>query len=161
MKQQCYLINIYLNWLVYAGGFLYLIYIDKLPFALFWIVWLPFTLWIYLRIFPSVSRWFGYGSVDDELAKNLESSLRSVTLYTSLGCPFCPIVSNRLESLKEEMGFELKLIDVTLRPELLRKKGIKAVPVVEIGERTLVGNATSLQLAQFISAGIDKIERTF
>lgn len=50
------------------------------------------------------------------------------------------------------MGFELETIDVTLKPELLRRKGILAVPVVEVGGRRIVGHATSRQLADLIGA---------
>jgi hypothetical protein len=40
---------------------------------------------------------------------------------------------------------------VTLKPDLLVSKGIKALPVVEIGDTHRTGNATSEELAAFIS----------
>jgi glutaredoxin len=88
--------------------------------------------------------------VDDQRTRGLEPTPVSVTFYTALGCPFCPLVERRLEALRKEMGFELKKIDVTLRPQLLAEKGIRAVPVVEAGERRLVGHLTTDQLAALI-----------
>ena len=49
------------------------------------------------------------------------------------------------------MGFTLEVVDLTLRPQLLAKRGIRSVPVVEVGGRRLVGNATSEQLAALIA----------
>jgi hypothetical protein len=51
------------------------------------------------------------------------------------------------------MGFDLNIIDVTLRPQTLMTKGIRSVPVVEVGDRRLVGNSTTEQLAALISFG--------
>ena len=48
------------------------------------------------------------------------------------------------------MGFKLETVHVTYRPELLGK-GIRAVPVVEVDGRRLVGNATTDQLAALIA----------
>jgi CBS-domain-containing membrane protein len=53
-------------------------------------------------------------------------------------------------ALRETMEFSLEEIDVTLKPGVLMDKGIRAVPVVEAGERRLAGNATSEQLAEMI-----------
>ncbi len=50
------------------------------------------------------------------------------------------------------MGFELKEMDVTLKPHLLMTKGIHAVPVVEVGEKRMVGNATTEQLVNLIAS---------
>ena len=73
-----------------------------------------------------------------------------VTLYTALGCPFCPIIEKRLQALRKSMNFEIEKIDVTLRPNLLASKGIRAVPVIEVGEHRIEGNATSENLANLI-----------
>lgn len=78
----------------------------------------------------------------------------TVTLYSAIGCPCCPIVERRLKDLQAPMGFVLHHEDVTLRPQVLTSKGCRAVPVTEIGERRLVGNATSAQLAAFIRAPV-------
>jgi glutaredoxin len=58
-----------------------------------------------------------------------------VTFYTALGCPFCPLMEQRLGSL----GVPVEKIDVTLRPGVLSSKGIRTVPVVEAGGRFLTG----------------------
>lgn len=108
---------------------------------------------LYIRWFPSVSRWVGYGSVEDTPA-NLPSLPAGqpprVVLYTANVCPFCPIVRQRLTELQRLMGFELEEVDVTFRPELIRAKGLRSVPVVEAGGRTLIGNATSEALAALV-----------
>ena len=75
----------------------------------------------------------------------------NVQLYTGLGCPFCPIVKTRLQELQTRMGFSLTDVDVTLKPNLLISKGIRALPVVEVGDTRIVGNATSEQLAALIA----------
>jgi hypothetical protein len=66
-------------------------------------------------------------------------------------------VKNRLRELQVKMGFHLKEIDITLRPEILLQKGIRALPVVEVGKAHWVGNATSEQLATFITQNISSM----
>jgi glutaredoxin len=153
MKQQCYMAWIYLSWAIYLGGLAYFILRGDYLFALFWLVWLPIVQWAYIRGFPKISRFLGYGRVDDEKAETLSPVPVKVTLYTALGCPFCPLVGQRLEALQNEMGFNLEKVDVTLRTDLLTGKGLRAVPVVEVGKQRLIGHATSNQLAALILAG--------
>ena len=74
-----------------------------------------------------------------------------VVLYTALGCPFCPLIEQRLEDLRKQMGFTLEKIDVTLRPDLLTAKGIRSVPVVEAGARLLFGLVTTKELAEAVA----------
>jgi predicted DsbA family dithiol-disulfide isomerase len=93
----------------------------------------------------------GYGSVADQQATNVQPSHVKVIFYTGLGCPFCPLVKRRLHELQSRMGFELSEIDITLKPDVLIAKGIRALPVVEVAEARWVGNATSEQLATFIA----------
>lgn len=155
MKQQCYLVVIYLNWLLLVGGVAFLLFTGRYAFAITWLVIVPLALWSYIRIFPSISQAMGYGEVHDHPAgnsteANQDRTASTVTLYTALGCPFCPIVEKRLRALRERMSFELKKIDVTLRPDLLTSKGIRAVPVIEVGERRVQGNASSEQLSELI-----------
>jgi glutaredoxin len=157
MKQQCYLAAIYLNWLLLVGGAGYLLFTHRYGFAFTWLIVLPLAMRGYIHAFPSFSQAMGYGTVNDcqaELIKTTASRDNSttvkVTLYTALGCPFCPIVEKRLRALGESLGFEIEKIDVTLRPDLLASKDIQAVPVVEVEERRLQGNATSEQLTEVI-----------
>ena len=106
--------------------------------------------WAYISAFPNISHYFGYGRVDDQRTREVAPVSLPVTFYTAVGCPFCPLVEQRLLALQKQMGFELTKIDITLRPQLLMEKGISAVPVVEAGGRRLVGHATSDQLAALL-----------
>ena len=141
MKQQCYLAMIYLNWIVLAGVLGFFIFKGFYVLALAWLALLPLAMWAYIRVFPSLSQFMGYGRVDDQPAQRLGRVPTKVTLYTALGCPFCPVVKRRLMALREQMEFSLEEVDVTLDPGLLIAKGIRAVPVVEAGDRRLAGNA--------------------
>ena len=106
--------------------------------------------WAYVSAFPNISHYFGYGRVDDQRTRQVTPVSLPVTFYTAVGCPFCPLVERRLLALQKQMGFELKKIDITLRPQLLMERGIRAVPVVEAGGRRLVGHATTDQLAALL-----------
>lgn len=143
---------IYLNWVVYLGGLLYLVGIGNLVVAAIWLLLLPLGLRAYLRLFPMISPYLGYGDVSDKRAPGVTYPRVSseVLFYTAGGCPFCPLVEERLERLRRLMGFELKTIHVTYRPELITQ-GIRAVPVVEVGGRRLVGHATTDQLVALIT----------
>jgi len=152
MKQQCHLAMIYLNWMLLLGGLAFLLFQRRYVLALVWVVALPLVMWGYIRVFPAISQAMGYGPIEDQPAHATNDSHTDVKLYTALGCPFCPIVKQRLEALREQMHFQLEEIDVTLRPGLLAAKGIRAVPVVEAGERLLAGNATTERLAELISS---------
>jgi glutaredoxin len=105
-----------------------------------------------IRWFPRLSRLLGYGSVEDVAAENVSSApgLERVTLYTANVCPFCPIVRSRLVALQQQLGFEVEEVDVTFRPDIVRAKGLKSVPVIEANGRLLAGNATSQHLAAFL-----------
>jgi glutaredoxin len=107
----------------------------------------------YIRWFPRISRWIGYGSVNDMPAEqaSLNTTAVKVTLYTANVCPFCPIVRQRLIELKQQMSFELDEVDVTFQPQIVLQKGLRSVPVIEAGGRFLVGNATSAQLVAFLT----------
>jgi glutaredoxin len=107
----------------------------------------------YVRWFPRLSRWMGYGSVADSPAPagHLARDLPQVTLYTANVCPFCPIVKRRLADLQRQWRFDVHEVDVTFRPGLVRSKGLSSVPVLEANGRFLVGNATSAQIAEFLS----------
>ena len=109
---------------------------------------------LYVRWFPRMSPWLGYGSVADTPPEPIRVSthLPRVTLYTANVCPFCPIVKRRLQALQRQHQFEMEEIDVTFRPEIIRAKGLRSVPVLEANGEVLVGNATSAQIAEFLSA---------
>jgi hypothetical protein len=152
MKQQCYMASIYGSWLIIIAIFVF--YISRGHFLE--AVLLPFLvayfLWLYVKYFPKLSKVMGYGSVNDQVAENVQRSEVTVHFYIGIGCPFCPIVKRRLNELQQRIGFTLIEQDVTLKPDILIAKGIRALPVIEIGNVRLVGNATSQQLSQFIAA---------
>jgi glutaredoxin len=149
--QQCTVSSLYVSWAVYLAGLAFLVSQRNWLGCLAWLVIVPWVKWLYLRLFPRVSRWIGYGRVYDKLPPSVTQAHVEVTYYSLLGCPFCPIVEQRLEALQKEMHFVLRKIDVTLRPQVLASKGIRSVPVVEVGGNRLVGNATTEQLAEFIA----------
>ncbi len=152
MKQQCYITNVYASLLILVGGFIYLLARGELIAAIVWIPVVALFLWAGIRYFPSYSSLMGYGSVADTPAASVRPSDVEVILYTGIGCPFCPIVKTRLQGLQSRMGFHLNEIDVTFKPDVLIAKGIKALPVVEIGDNRRVGNGTSEELAAFIAS---------
>ncbi|MFQ6044886.1 MAG: glutaredoxin family protein [Gemmatimonadales bacterium] len=154
LPQTCPLALLYATWVVYVAGFAYLVLELDLLMAVVWLVALPAAWWGYVTLFPAVSRYLGYGRVDDVAPTAVEESPVKVTMYSSLGCPFCPIVEARLEALRRDMGFEFEHTDVTLRPGLLVAKGIRSVPVVEVGERRHVGHATTRELAELIGGAV-------
>lgn len=154
LKQECPLAFVVLAWVMYVGGTGILLALRQWIIAGTWIVVAPATMWAYIRWFPAISPWMGYGHVDDVLAVPTVSAA-TVTLYTALGCPFCPIVQRRLHDLQPTMGFALREVDVTGRPDILTHKGIWSVPVVEVGDRRIVGHATSERLAAFIAGQVD------
>ena len=107
---------------------------------------------LYVRWFPHISRSMGYGSVTDTPAAVVPTSgtLAGVTLYTANVCPFCPIIRRRLAELQRQSSFEVREVDVTFRPEIVRAKELRSVPVLEANGQLLVGNATSAQIAAFL-----------
>jgi glutaredoxin len=142
---------IYLSWLVYLGGLAALIWYSQWVFAAGWLVAAPVAQWLYIRKFPSMSAAMGYGRITDEPAGTVAALPVKVTLYTALGCPFCPLIEQRLETLRKTVGFSLEKIDVTLRPDLLSSKGIRSVPAVEVHGSVLFGLVSTKDLAAAIA----------
>jgi glutaredoxin len=153
-KQECTVRSLYISGVTgvigYAVGLVFLAYEAKWEVLLLWLVLLPCLKWAYLRFFPRISTWKGYGRLSDKLPESVKKARVEVTYYFLLGCPFCPIVEQRLKTLQKEMDFGLTKLDITLRPQIAASKGIRSVPVVEVGEDRLIGNATTEQLAQLI-----------
>jgi glutaredoxin len=155
MKQACTVWSLYFSGaaavILYPAVLAFLAYKGRWPAFVLLLVFLPCARWASLRFFPRISKWRGYGSVDDNLPASVEKAPVEVTYYSLLGCPFCPIVAGRLGALQKEMGFTLTRVDLTLEPQLAVSKGIRSVPVVEVGKERLVGNATTERLAQLIT----------
>ena len=154
MKQQCHLAMIWFSWLVYVGGAAAALWFHNWFFAAAWILLAPLAEWQYIRRFPAISGMMGYGSVADHPATSHEAGIphQQVTLYTALGCPFCPLIEQRLEHLQARLDFWLVKVDVTLRPDLLAAKGIRSVPALEVRGQIRTGLMTSDQLAEFIAS---------
>ncbi len=157
MKQQCHISMIYLSWAVYLGGLAALAWYSQWAFAALCLVLVPAVQWLYIRKFPALSASMGYGRIADQQPTDFVPAPRvKVTLYTALGCPFCPLIAERLESLRKSLNFSLEKIDVTLRPDLLASKGIRSVPVVEVQGRFLTGLASTQDLAEAIARTVEK-----
>jgi len=150
MKQQCHIAFVYSSLFILVGGIVFFLVRGLYIQTIFWVIFIILFLRIYVRYFPFISSYMGYGSVDDEPGNRLDQTHVDVTLYTGMGCPFCPIVKNRLKELQPRMEFKLKEIDITLKPDIIISKGIRAIPVVEVGRARWVGNATTDQLVKFI-----------
>lgn len=151
MPQRCPLPLLYVSWLLYPSGFAYFLVKADAPMAAVWAVAFPVALWGYVKVFPAISQYLGYGRVDDVAPKARGRQPVHVTMFSSMGCPFCPIVERRLMTLQKEMDFDMDRVDLTVRPDLARAKRIGSVPVVEVGERRIVGHATSEELAALIA----------
>jgi len=147
MKQQCHVAMIYFTWIFYLGGLVFLGMESLWAYWIGWLIAVPVFEWLYVRKFPRMAPAMGYGNIADESPSAPVIAPVDVTLYTALGCPFCPLIEQRLEGLRGQAGFTLRKIDVTLRPDLLASKGIRSVPVVEIGGKLLVGLVSTKELA--------------
>ena len=150
-EQRCSVLGLALGWLGYFGIVLYFVYQRSWVVGSISVVLVPCVRWALFHYFPSVSRFLGYGTVDDQAAESAGTARVAVTFYSFFSCPFCPIVLRRLEELQKVMEFTLEKVDLTLQPQVLVSKGIRSVPVVEVGGRQLIGNLTTAQLAEFIS----------
>jgi thiol-disulfide isomerase/thioredoxin len=149
-QQQCSVLGLALSWATYLAGLAFLGYERNWAGALIWLVLVASIRLALFRYFPSVSRFLGYGRVDDKLPAHVNRAPVAVTFYSFFSCPFCPIVLQRLEALQKKMDFTLEKIDVTFSPQILMRKQIQSVPVVEVYGNRVVGNATTEELAGLI-----------
>ena len=152
-KQQCYLWSVWLTWVGLPALAIGIGVIRGWRAAVVVLLVGALAQILYIRKFPKVSRMLGYGSVEDVAAEPaLQTNAgSSVILYTANVCPFCPIVKRRLTELQQHLGFEFVEMDITFQPGLIREKGFRSVPVIEMNGRYWVGNATSAQLAAFLT----------
>jgi glutaredoxin len=152
MEQRCYLGAVWLTWI---GLPLLAVVVGLRVGVVTAVVVLAIGIAgqvLYLRWFPRMSPWMGYGSVADTPAdvNAIPARVPRVTLYTANVCPFCPIIKRRLAALQQLSPFEIEEVDVTFRPEIIRAKRLRSVPVLEVNGQLLVGNATSAQIAGFL-----------
>jgi len=155
-EQQCNVAGLALSWIGYAAGLGYFSYRRQWVAALLWMVGMLCLRWALFHFFPRISRFLGYGQIVDKFASippphaNPRATPIAVNFYSFFSCPFCPIILGRLQALQKQMGFVLKTFDLTRNPRTLLRKGIRSVPVVEVGNHRLVGNSTTEQLAGLI-----------
>ena len=155
LPQRCAIVFVYLQWLIVAVAVVVLA-VERLWLGVIvGLVAAPAAIYGYVRVFPRISRAMGYGSVADVAADPTTWAPGRVVLYTGVGCPFCPIMEKRLRALQSSMGFELEVIDVTARPDLVGRKRIGSVPMLEVDGRRHSGCMTSQQLATFIREPVD------
>jgi hypothetical protein len=156
MNESCTTQRLYFTWIgnaiLYVALLGYFAYREKWPAFVIWLLFLPCFRLAYLRFFPRLSVW-RLGGSGDKLPASVGKTQVDVTYYYLLGCPYCPVVSERLEALQKQMGFHLTKIDLTFKPQVAASKGIRSVPVVEAGRERLVGNVTSEELAELIARG--------
>jgi len=156
-EQQCNVVGLALGWIGYAVGMAYFAYQRQWVVALLWMAGVPALRWAMYHFFPRISRFLGYGRIVDTPSSappwhaDPQAAPITVNFYSFFSCPFCPVVLARLRGLQTQMGFVLNVIDVTLKPQTLIAKGIRSVPVVEVGEHRLLGNSTTEQLAALIA----------
>lgn len=153
MKQQCYLWSVWFTWIGLPALAIGMGVVQGWWAALVVLLLGGGAQIFYIKIFPRVSPWLGYGSVEDVA---VESALHTkavprVILYTASVCPFCPIVRQRLIELQRNLRFEFMEVDITFQPALIREKRFRSVPVIEQNGRYWIGNATSSQLAAFLT----------
>lgn len=152
MKQQCHVGMLYLSWALFVGIAAALAIIGRYILTAVWLVGVPVAMWAYISIFPRISPYLGFGTVEDERPARLGAARSGVTFYSAVWCPFCPVVEQRLKSLQQRMVFTLDKVDITLKPKLVADKKIQALPVVEVGDQRITGTATSSQLAALIAS---------
>lgn len=158
MEQRCTVLNLYLNWTIFFAGATLFLITERYLFLVAWLVGAPVFQAVYVLVFPRLSEALGYGTVDDTPAVFPSLAPVDVTLYTAAGCPFCPIIEERLKELSKAMGFTLTKVDVTMRPDLLAAKKISALPMVEVGSVLRAGNLTSQELAEMIEGSMRSTE---
>jgi len=154
MKQECKLVMVWLTWLSLPALAIAMGVIQGWWATVFILIVGVLGQIFYIKLFPKISKWLGYGSVEDVVAIKSTQKIKTssiVTLYTASVCPFCPIVRQRLIELQSKLEFKLNEVDITFRPNLIKEKGFRSVPVIEADGEYWIGNATSAQLLSFIT----------
>ena len=76
-------------------------------------------------------------------------------VFVKEGDEECNLAVKRIESLKNELEFDLKIIPLN-ESELLEDKYVKKIPLVKVGPYSLDGNMDSNYLRMTINAAIDR-----
>ena len=152
MKQRCHVLTVWLTWIIIpALAVVFWMTTGWIAAVLILLVGIAAQV-LYVRSFPGLARWLGYGSVKDVSAPDMPAATGPslVTLYTASVCPFCPIVRKRLLSVQTRMGFEINEVDITFRLDVVKAQRIRSVPVIESTGKRLVGNVTTAQIVDFL-----------
>src|SRR3990172_11123005 len=134
MKQECNLVMVWLTWLGLPALAIGMGVKQGWWASVFILIVGVFGQVFYIKLFPRISKWLGYGSVEDvAILPTQKTKISStVTLYTANVCPFCPIVKQRLIALQSNLEFKLHEVDITFRPNPIKEKGFRSVPVIEM-----------------------------
>ncbi len=153
VKQECLLVNVWLTWLGVPALAVAMGLFQSWWGGVFVLFAGVLAQILYIKIFPSISKLLGYGSMEnvEAIVPPQSKAVSKVILYTANVCPFCPIVKRRLVELQKELGFKLEEMDITFRQEIIKQKGLHSVPVVEADGRYWTGNATTAQLLEFLT----------
>jgi glutaredoxin len=150
-RQFCSVAGLYRIWGAYAVGITILAVAANWIGLILFAVLVPLSKFAQIRYYRRLSPLFGYGKLAEDLPpQSTASAPRVVTFYSAMGCPFCPIVLERLEALQLKMGFKLERVNLSLHPRFAITKGLRSVPTIEVGDTRLIGNASSSQLAELI-----------
>ncbi len=74
-----------------------------------------------------------------------------VTFYTKEKCSLCELAYEMLLDLREEISFELKLVDISKSDDAWEAYQ-DMIPVVEIGEEKLWGRINENELIKLLSS---------
>ena len=153
MKQECNLGMVWITWLGLPSISIIMGIIQGWFVAVFILIVGVFAQIGYIKVFPKISRLLGYGCVEDVTTDSAHKIIipSKVILYTANVCPFCPIIRQRLIELQKDIEFQLDEVDITFKPNLIKGKGFRSVPVIEKDGEYWIGNATSAQLISFLT----------
>ncbi|MDH3355762.1 MAG: thioredoxin family protein [Chromatiales bacterium] len=75
----------------------------------------------------------------------------TATLFTAPGCPHCSGVKAVLQQLIQEGTVDnLDVIDITQQPDLAEERGIRSVPLLEMGALTFTGEQSLKELRKWV-----------
>ena len=74
-----------------------------------------------------------------------------MTFYTKENCSLCELAYAMIIELREEISFELKIIDITKSDDAWEVYH-EMIPVVEIGEEKLWGRINESELVKLLSS---------
>lgn len=108
-KQECTVQSLYLSGvmfvIIYPLGLAYFAFEANWPVFAAWLIFLPCLKWTYLRFFPRIAKWKGYGSVEDKLPANVKKARVEVTYLLASGLSVLPNRETALGNNAKGDGF--------------------------------------------------------